>query len=146
MFGGERRVNRRAAYPLLAIDRVDGDMADREKLERRVRRVARFESERVRSRGMIWTSLIAQTKRQLWMSLFVATLLALVYLHFSRFYQGSGYGCPAEDLGVPVQAATGRGDAALQAMAQFLARGDELPVVVAEGLLRRFAEPAAALP
>ncbi len=41
---------------------------------------------------MIWTSLIAQTKRRLWMSLFLATLVALVYLHFSRFYQGSGYG------------------------------------------------------
>ncbi len=42
--------------------------------------------------GMIWTSLIAQTKRRLWMSLFLATLVTLVYLHFSRFYQGSGYG------------------------------------------------------
>ncbi len=41
---------------------------------------------------MIWTSLIAQTKRRLWMSLSLATLVALVYLHFSRFYQGSGYG------------------------------------------------------
>lgn len=41
---------------------------------------------------MIWTSLIAQTKRRLWMSLSLATLTALVYLHFSRFYQGSGYG------------------------------------------------------
>ena len=41
---------------------------------------------------MVWTSLIAQTKRRLWMSLSLATLVALVYLHFSRFYQGSGYG------------------------------------------------------
>ena len=41
---------------------------------------------------MIWTSLIAQTKRRLWISFFSATLVVLVYLHFSRFYQGSGYG------------------------------------------------------
>ena len=40
---------------------------------------------------MIWTSLIAQTKRRLWMSFFLATLVALVYFHFSRFYQGSAY-------------------------------------------------------
>lgn len=38
---------------------------------------------------MIWTSLIAQGKRRLWMSLFVAIFIALVYLHFARFYQGS---------------------------------------------------------
>jgi hypothetical protein len=37
---------------------------------------------------MIWTSLIAQGKRRLLMSLLVATLLALVYLHLARFYQG----------------------------------------------------------
>ena len=37
---------------------------------------------------MIWTSLIAQGKRRLWMSLFVAILIALVYAHFARFYQG----------------------------------------------------------
>jgi len=39
---------------------------------------------------MIWTSLIAQGKRQMWMSLFVATLVAAIYFHFARFYQGSG--------------------------------------------------------
>lgn len=38
---------------------------------------------------MIWTSLIAQGKRKLWMSLLVAAFVALVYLHFARFYQGS---------------------------------------------------------
>ena len=38
---------------------------------------------------MIWTSLIAQGKRRLWMSLFVATFIVLVYFHFARFYQGS---------------------------------------------------------
>lgn len=38
---------------------------------------------------MIWTSLIAQSKRQLLMSLLVATLVAVVYYHFARFYQGS---------------------------------------------------------
>lgn len=38
---------------------------------------------------MIWTSLVAQGKRQLWMSLFVATLIAVVFYHFARFYQGS---------------------------------------------------------
>lgn len=38
---------------------------------------------------MIWTSLIAQGKRKRLMSLFVAMLVALVYLHFARFYQGS---------------------------------------------------------
>ena len=38
---------------------------------------------------MIWTSLIAQGKRQLWMSLLVATLVAVVFYHFARFYQGS---------------------------------------------------------
>lgn len=40
---------------------------------------------------MIWTSLVAQSKRQLWMSLFVATLIAVVFYHFARFYQGSAY-------------------------------------------------------
>jgi hypothetical protein len=39
---------------------------------------------------MIWTSLIAQGKRRLWMSLFVSLLIALVYLNFARFYQGRG--------------------------------------------------------
>ena len=38
---------------------------------------------------MIWTSLIAQGKRRLWMSLFVALLVTLIYFHFARFYQGS---------------------------------------------------------
>lgn len=38
---------------------------------------------------MIWTSLIAQSKRQLWMSLLVATLIAVVFFHFARFYQGT---------------------------------------------------------
>ena len=37
---------------------------------------------------MIWTSLIAQGKRRQWMSLLVATLVALVFLHLARFYQG----------------------------------------------------------
>jgi hypothetical protein len=36
---------------------------------------------------MVWTSLIAQGKRRLWMSLFVAILVGLVYVHFARFYQ-----------------------------------------------------------
>jgi len=36
---------------------------------------------------MVWTSLIAQGKRRLLMSLFVAILFSLVYLHFARFYQ-----------------------------------------------------------
>ena len=38
---------------------------------------------------MIWTSLIAQGKRRLWMSFFVATLVGVVYFHFARFYQGT---------------------------------------------------------
>ncbi len=38
---------------------------------------------------MIWTSLIAQGKRQMWMSLLVATLMAVVFYHFARFYQGT---------------------------------------------------------
>ena len=40
---------------------------------------------------MIWTSLIAQSKRRLWMSLFIAILIALVYFHFSRFYEESAF-------------------------------------------------------
>ncbi|GMR22550.1 MAG: hypothetical protein BMS9Abin37_0907 [Acidobacteriota bacterium] len=40
---------------------------------------------------MIWTSLIAQGKRQLAMSVLVATLLAVVFFHFARFYQGSAW-------------------------------------------------------
>lgn len=38
---------------------------------------------------MIWTSLITQGKRQLVMSVLVATLIAVVFFHFARFYQGS---------------------------------------------------------
>jgi hypothetical protein len=51
---------------------------------------------------MIWTSLIAQGKRRLWMSLFVAILVALVYIHFARFYQGRVSGWILAALGVPV--------------------------------------------
>src|SRR3989304_8179900 len=51
---------------------------------------------------MIWTSLIAQGKRRLWMSLFVALLIALVYIHFARFYQGRVSGWILAALGVPV--------------------------------------------
>lgn len=38
---------------------------------------------------MIWTSLVAQGKRQLWMSLLVATLITAIFYHFARFYQAS---------------------------------------------------------
>jgi hypothetical protein len=51
---------------------------------------------------MIWTSLIAQGKRRLWMSLFVAILVALVYVHFARFYQGRVSGWILAALGLPV--------------------------------------------
>ncbi len=51
---------------------------------------------------MIWTSLIAQGKRRLWMSLFVAILVALVYVHFARFYQGRVSGWILAAFGVPV--------------------------------------------
>jgi hypothetical protein len=51
---------------------------------------------------MIWTSLIAQGKRRLWMGLFVATLVALVYVHFARFYQGRVSGWILAAIGVPV--------------------------------------------
>jgi SpoOM protein len=51
---------------------------------------------------MIWTSLIAQGKRRLWMSLFVAILIALVYFHFARFYQGRASGWILAAIGVPV--------------------------------------------
>jgi hypothetical protein len=50
---------------------------------------------------MIWTSLIAQGKRRLWMSLFVAILIALVYIHFARFYQGRVSGWILAAFGVP---------------------------------------------
>jgi SpoOM protein len=51
---------------------------------------------------MIWTSLIAQGKRRLWMSLFVAILIALVYIHFARFYQGRASGWILAAAGIPV--------------------------------------------
>lgn len=51
---------------------------------------------------MIWTSLIAQGKRRLWMSLFVAILIALLYIHFARFYQGRVSGWILAAFGVPV--------------------------------------------
>jgi hypothetical protein len=51
---------------------------------------------------MIWTSLIAQGKRRLWMSLFVAILVGLVYIHFARFYQGRVSGWILGAFGVPV--------------------------------------------
>lgn len=51
---------------------------------------------------MIWTSLIAQGKRRLWMSLFVSILVALVYVHFARFYQGRVSGWILAAFGVPV--------------------------------------------
>ena len=38
---------------------------------------------------MIWTSLITQGKRELLMSVLVATLIAVVFFHFARFYQES---------------------------------------------------------
>ncbi len=51
---------------------------------------------------MIWTSLIAQGKRRLWMSLFVAILVGLIYIHFTRFYQGRVSGWILAAFGVPV--------------------------------------------
>jgi hypothetical protein len=51
---------------------------------------------------MIRTSLIEQGKRRLWMSLLVATFLALVYAHFARFYQGRVSGWILAAIGVPV--------------------------------------------
>ena len=51
---------------------------------------------------MIWTSLIAQGKRRLWMSLFVAVLVALIYIHFARFYQARVSGWILAAFGVPV--------------------------------------------
>lgn len=51
---------------------------------------------------MIWTSLIAQGKRRLWMSFFVAILVGLVYFHFARFYQGRVPGWILAAFGVPV--------------------------------------------
>jgi hypothetical protein len=51
---------------------------------------------------MIWTSLIAQGKRRLWMSLFVAILVALIYIHFARFYQGRVSSWILAAFGVPV--------------------------------------------
>lgn len=37
---------------------------------------------------MIWTSLIAQGKRRLFLSLLLAVLVSIVYFHLSRSYQG----------------------------------------------------------
>ncbi|HEY7700061.1 MAG TPA: hypothetical protein VIE88_16670 [Vicinamibacteria bacterium] len=51
---------------------------------------------------MIWTSLIAQGKRRLWMSLFVAILVGLLYIHFARFYQGRVSGWILAAFGAPV--------------------------------------------
>jgi SpoOM protein len=51
---------------------------------------------------MIWTSLIAQGKRRLWMGLFVAILVALIYFHFARFYQGRVSVWILAAFGVPV--------------------------------------------
>jgi len=51
---------------------------------------------------MIWTSLIAQGKRRLWMSLFAAILVVLIYIHFARFYQGRVSGWILAAFGVPV--------------------------------------------
>ena len=51
---------------------------------------------------MIWTSLIAQGKRRLWMSLFVAILVGLIYIHFTRFYQGRVSVWILAAFGVPV--------------------------------------------
>ena len=51
---------------------------------------------------MIWTSLIAKGKRRLWMSLLVAILVGLVYIHFARFYQGRVSGWILGAFGVPV--------------------------------------------
>jgi hypothetical protein len=51
---------------------------------------------------MIWTSLIAQGKRRLWMSLFVAILVCLVYAHLARFYQGRVSPWILGALGAPV--------------------------------------------
>jgi hypothetical protein len=51
---------------------------------------------------MIWTSLIAQGKRRLWMSLFIGILIVLVYIHFARFYQGRVPSWILGAFGVPV--------------------------------------------
>ena len=51
---------------------------------------------------MVWTSLIAQGKRRLWMSLFVAILVGVIYIHFTRFYQGRVSGWILAAFGVPV--------------------------------------------
>ncbi len=51
---------------------------------------------------MIWTSLIAQGKRRLWMSLFASILVALIYIHFARFYQGRVSVWILAAFGVPV--------------------------------------------
>jgi hypothetical protein len=51
---------------------------------------------------MIWTSLIAQGKQRLWMSLFIAILIALLYAHLARFYQGRISPWILAAFGVPV--------------------------------------------
>jgi hypothetical protein len=51
---------------------------------------------------MTWTSLIAQGKRRLWMSLFVSILITLVYAHFARFYQGRVSSWIVAAFGIPV--------------------------------------------
>jgi SpoOM protein len=51
---------------------------------------------------MVWTSLIDQGKRRSWMSLFLATLVALVFYHVARFYQGSISTWVLVLLGIPV--------------------------------------------
>lgn len=53
---------------------------------------------------MTWTSLIAQGKRRLWMSLFLATFATLVYGHLARFYQGRVSIWILVLIGVPVSA------------------------------------------
>jgi hypothetical protein len=51
---------------------------------------------------MIWTSLIAQGKRRLWMAFFVAVLVALIFIHLARFYQGRVSSWILAAFGVPV--------------------------------------------
>jgi hypothetical protein len=51
---------------------------------------------------MIWTSLIAQGKKRLWMSFFIAIGIALLYAHLARFYQGRISNWVLALFGVPV--------------------------------------------
>jgi hypothetical protein len=64
--------------------------------------VAAVERLRIGSARMVWTSLIAQGKRRSWMSLFLATLVALVAFHVARFYQERVSGWVLALLGIPV--------------------------------------------